>query len=223
MNAATVIASPEVPGFGTDPWWLVGAKALVIFVFLVVMTLFCDLVGAARRRSHAAPDRPEPGRPAGPAAESRRRHQAGAEGGHHPEGRRQGGLRPRADHLRHPGLHGLRGDAVRAGGVHLRPSHQPAAHRPAGGRPVHPRGRLGRHLRHRARRLVERIDVPAARRAPLVGADDLLRGRDGALVRRRVPLRRLDVDLRDRRGAGRLLVRRAALPVVRDLRDLDGR
>jgi NADH-quinone oxidoreductase subunit H len=40
MKAAGVLASPEVPGFGTDPWWLVLAKALVVFVFLVVMTLF---------------------------------------------------------------------------------------------------------------------------------------------------------------------------------------
>jgi NADH-quinone oxidoreductase subunit H len=36
----TVLASPEIPGFGGDPWWLVIGKAVVIFVFLVVMTLF---------------------------------------------------------------------------------------------------------------------------------------------------------------------------------------
>src|SRR5688572_11189581 len=35
-----VLASPEVPGFGDDPWWLVIGKAVAIFVFLVVMTLF---------------------------------------------------------------------------------------------------------------------------------------------------------------------------------------
>jgi NADH-quinone oxidoreductase subunit H len=35
-----VLASPPVPGFGTDPWWLVLGKAVAIFVFLVVMTLF---------------------------------------------------------------------------------------------------------------------------------------------------------------------------------------
>ncbi|MEO7980131.1 MAG: NADH-quinone oxidoreductase subunit NuoH, partial [Sporichthyaceae bacterium] len=40
MTAAAVLASPEVPGFGTDPWWLVLGKTLVVFVFLVVMTLF---------------------------------------------------------------------------------------------------------------------------------------------------------------------------------------
>ena len=39
-HAAAVLASPEVPGFGNDPWWLVVGKAVVVFVFLVVMTLF---------------------------------------------------------------------------------------------------------------------------------------------------------------------------------------
>ena len=41
MNAVmSVLASPEVPGFGEDRWWLVVGKAVVIFVFLVLMTLF---------------------------------------------------------------------------------------------------------------------------------------------------------------------------------------
>ncbi len=39
MNA-TLLASPEVRGFGIDPWWLVLIKAVAIFGFLVVMTLF---------------------------------------------------------------------------------------------------------------------------------------------------------------------------------------
>ncbi len=47
MNAATVIASPEVPGFGTDPWWLVVGKAVVIFGFLVVFT--CSTIWFERR------------------------------------------------------------------------------------------------------------------------------------------------------------------------------
>jgi NADH-quinone oxidoreductase subunit H len=37
---AVVLASPVVKGFGVDPWWLVLAKALAVFIFLVVMTLF---------------------------------------------------------------------------------------------------------------------------------------------------------------------------------------
>ena len=40
MTAAAVLASPEVRGFGVDPWWLVLGKAVAIFGFLVVMTLF---------------------------------------------------------------------------------------------------------------------------------------------------------------------------------------
>jgi NADH-quinone oxidoreductase subunit H len=37
---STLLAAPQVPGFGADPWWLVLGKALFVFVFLVVMTLF---------------------------------------------------------------------------------------------------------------------------------------------------------------------------------------
>jgi NADH-quinone oxidoreductase subunit H len=39
----SVFASPDVPGFGSDlpiPWWLLLVKAVAIFAFLVVMTLF---------------------------------------------------------------------------------------------------------------------------------------------------------------------------------------
>ncbi|MGH3336194.1 MAG: NADH-quinone oxidoreductase subunit NuoH [Nocardioides sp.] len=38
--SSTLLASPEVAGFGDDPWWLVIGKAVAIFVFLVLMTLF---------------------------------------------------------------------------------------------------------------------------------------------------------------------------------------
>ena len=38
--STTILASPEVPGFGGDVWWLVIGKAVAIFVFLVLMTLF---------------------------------------------------------------------------------------------------------------------------------------------------------------------------------------
>ncbi len=40
LASGAIFASPEVPGFGNDPWWLVLGKALAVFVFLVVMTLF---------------------------------------------------------------------------------------------------------------------------------------------------------------------------------------
>jgi NADH-quinone oxidoreductase subunit H len=43
MNGSTpavVLASPIVKGFGIDPWWLIVIKAVFVFAFLVVMTLF---------------------------------------------------------------------------------------------------------------------------------------------------------------------------------------
>jgi NADH-quinone oxidoreductase subunit H len=40
LTGGLVLASPVVKGFGTDPWWLVLIKAVFVFVFLVVMTLF---------------------------------------------------------------------------------------------------------------------------------------------------------------------------------------
>ncbi|GAB2633325.1 NADH-quinone oxidoreductase subunit NuoH [Kribbella swartbergensis] len=33
------LATPEA-GFGSDPWWVIGLKVLLVFVFLVVLTLF---------------------------------------------------------------------------------------------------------------------------------------------------------------------------------------
>ena len=39
MNAS-LLAEPGVEGFGGDPWWLVVGKAVFVFVFLVLMTLF---------------------------------------------------------------------------------------------------------------------------------------------------------------------------------------
>jgi NADH-quinone oxidoreductase subunit H len=50
MNGSTtgvVLASPVVKGFGIDPWWLVVIKAVFVFAFLVVMTLFA--IWAERR------------------------------------------------------------------------------------------------------------------------------------------------------------------------------
>ena len=35
-----ILAAEPRPDFGKDPWWLVLAKVVVVFVFLVVMTLF---------------------------------------------------------------------------------------------------------------------------------------------------------------------------------------
>ncbi len=145
------------------------------------------LVGAARRGPDAAPDRAQRARSVRPAAEPGRRREAGAEGRHHPQGRRQAGLRHGAGALGDPRVPGLRGDPVRARGddpVHGHP-HPAAADRHAGRGAVRARDRLDRDLRHRAGRLVERVDVLPARRAALERPDDLLRGRDGPRPGRR--------------------------------------
>ena len=102
--------------FSHDNGWLVLGKALVVFVFLVVTTLI--MIWAERRvvaRMQLAPG-PEPDRAVRPAAVARRRRQARAQGGHPPEGGRQGRLHPRADHLGDHLLPRVRGDPVRADG-----------------------------------------------------------------------------------------------------------
>ena len=73
------------------------------------------------------------------------------------------------------------------------------------------RGRRCRRLRHRAGRLVLRLDLPAARWAALDRPGHLLRDRHGPVARRGVPLQRLDVDLADRRAAEGPLVHPAGV------------
>ena len=100
-----------------------------------------------------------------------------------------------------PGVPRLLGHPVRPDGLDRRQRDGAAAHRPAGRRAVRARLREPRRVRHRAGRLVQRLDLPAARRAALGRAGHLLRDRHGAGARRGLPLRRLAVDQRDRRGA----------------------
>ncbi len=108
-----------------------------------------------------------------------------------------------------------------AGPVH-RHLHAAAADRPAGRGALRAGDRLRRHLRDRAGRLVVRVDVLAARSAPLVGPGHLLRGRDGTVLRRGVPLLRVPVDVGHRRRAAAPLVRRHPAAVVPHLPDRDG-
>ncbi|MBA3266628.1 MAG: NADH-quinone oxidoreductase subunit H, partial [Nocardioidaceae bacterium] len=36
----TVLADADLTAFGQDPWWVIGIKVLLVFVILVVFTLF---------------------------------------------------------------------------------------------------------------------------------------------------------------------------------------
>ena len=85
-----------------------------------------------------------------------------------------------------------------------------AAHRRAGVRAGAARLLVDGGLRRGAGRLGVRVDVPAARRPAVQRADDLVRGRDGPVHRGRLHDRRHDVDVADRRGAGRQLRVRAS-------------
>ena len=162
-----------------------------------------DRLRAQGRRAHAAADRPQPGRPAWLPAEPRGRAEAGVQGRHHAGARRQADLLPGPGPGHRPGVPRLLGHPAGADRQHLRRAHPAAAHR-------RPHRRAGRarllgdgHLRHRPGRLGLRLHLPAARLAAQRRADGQLRDRDGSVDRRGVPLRRLDVDVGDRRRPGR--------------------
>ncbi|TYL44908.1 NADH-quinone oxidoreductase subunit NuoH [Nocardioides sp. BGMRC 2183] len=40
VGAGTVLAASPLDAFGQDPWWVIGIKALLVFVVLVLLTLF---------------------------------------------------------------------------------------------------------------------------------------------------------------------------------------
>ena len=91
-------------------------KAVLIFVILVLLTLFniwFERRVVARMQHRIGPN---VNGPFGLLQSPRRRREAGAEGGHHPEGGRQGGLPARAGDRRRPGVRDLRGDPVRPRG-----------------------------------------------------------------------------------------------------------
>jgi NADH-quinone oxidoreductase subunit H len=58
-----LLAAANVEGFGRDPWWLVIGKAIVIFAFLVLMTLFTIFAErrvVARMQHRSGPNRVGP-------------------------------------------------------------------------------------------------------------------------------------------------------------------
>ena len=180
------------------------------------------LVGAPRRGTHAVARRPQPCRPLRPAAVPDGWLQAGAEGGDHPQDGTSGRLLDRSGDLGDDGLHCLRRDPLRSDGEHLRGRDPAPVDRLPRLCALRPCRRLHRHLRNRARRLVFGIDVPASRRPALIGADDFLRARDVHVLRRGLPVRRLDVHLGDRGRPGTDLVRRDPAAVLPHLCDGDG-
>ena len=155
---------------------------------------------------------PEQGRPVRHAADARRRHQAVLQGGPAPRPRRP--LRVPAGAV----------PRLRAGVPRVVASSRSAAtsatattasstwfgHEtrvqladPPIGILLRARAVVDRRLRHHARRLVERLEVPAARLGAGVGADGQLRGGARAQPGRRAARRRHAVDERHRRRPGR--------------------
>ncbi|MEO3825304.1 NADH-quinone oxidoreductase subunit NuoH [Actinomadura sp. B10D3] len=60
---AAPAADPALEGFGTDPWWLIGGKVLVIFAFLVVtvlMTMWIERRIIGRMQLRVGPNRAGP-------------------------------------------------------------------------------------------------------------------------------------------------------------------
>ena len=221
-----VTAADDLSAFGKDPWWLVIIKAVLIFLVLVLLTLFniwFERRVVARMQHRIGPNVNGP----------------------------FGLLQSLADGVKLA----LKEDVIPKAAdkvvfllapvlsvipaflafavipfgpevhrpVHRRHDHPAPADRHARGRAVHPGDQLDRHLRDRARRLVVGLDVLAPRWPAQLGADDLLRGGHGPLAGRGLPVRRLAVDLGDRRLAGATVVRGDPDPVLRDLHDLDGR
>ena len=90
-RAGRAVTYPDPTLFGHDPWWLILAKALGIFVFLLLTVLVAILIERKILGPHADAARSQPGRPVRPAAVAGRRRQAGAQGG--PDPRRGGQAR----------------------------------------------------------------------------------------------------------------------------------
>ena len=216
--AAVLTVDNPTADFSDTPWWLSLIKALLIFVYLLVSTLL--VIWFERRVIGRMQQRPGPNRN-GPF----------------------GLLQTLADGMKSM----LKEDVTPAAadkivftlapliaatmafvsfaiipfgrpGLDVRAPHAAAADRHPRRGAARARGRFGRRLRHRAGRLVVRVDLPAARWPALDGPGHLLRDRHGPVARRGVPLQRLDVDLADRRRAGAALVHHPGVLLLRRLR-----
>ena len=153
-----------------------------------------DAVGAQGDRLEPDPPRPEPRRPARPAAADRRRGEAAVQGDHRPDRGQPRPVLPRPGHDDHAGARGLGGGAVRSERRALEHQRRPA---------VRDGDHLDGGLRRDHRRLGLELEVRLPRRAARVGADGELRDRDGLRARRRADgLGQPEPD-RHRAGPGR--------------------
>ncbi len=187
---------PDVLSFYGQPWWMILLKVVVIFAFLMFMTLFA--IWAERRVIGRMQQRPGPNRagPFGLLQSLMDGHQAAAQRGHRPPARGQAAVLAGAGDLGDPRVRHLRDHPVRPRSVDLRlRTPLQLTDLPVAVLLVLVDELDGR-LRDRAGGLVLGVAVLAARRAALVCAGGQLRDRDGAVLRRGVPVRGIAVHHR---------------------------
>ena len=172
--ARSVVAAVRSARRGPTVWTLV--KIVVIAMPLILARRLSHARRAQGHRLDAGAHRPEPRRPARPAAAVRRRVQADLQGNRHPVGREPLPVLHRADAGARPGARGVGGHPVQrhAGAV----EHQRRAALRAG-------DDVDRRLRHHPRRLGVELQVRVPRLPALGGADRQLRDRDGLRAGRR--------------------------------------
>src|SRR5262249_27880296 len=232
-----VTLAANLDQFGQDAWWLVLVKVVLIFAFLVVITLFT--IWYERRVVARMQVRPGPNRngPLGLLQSLADGLKLAFKEDIMPK------LADKVVYFFAPVIStvcAFTAFAVIPFGpdrVDLGSQVTAAAHRHPGRRAAGARVLVDGRLRRRARWLGVGFHVPAAGWPPVERADDLVRGGDGPVLRRRVHDRRHDVDQPDRgrpgawfKGQPRLpalhrarLVRDPAHPQLPDLLRLGGR